>query len=290
VTRTMPSPSAAPRALNAAPGLEVRRSPLADLCADCDAVTLLPPLSPPGEGYLRHFCQLDSPLAVFDLDDTLLDGDCTGMWMRWMAACGWIEDVEAFMAIGERHQSEYHAGTLDIHEHTGHLLSPLIGRHRDEVRREVDDFVEEMVMPRLLEGGIARLAEHGEAGHRTLIISASMHHLVGPIASRLTADGALATHPAFDDEGRFTGETTGIVTFREGKLAALDAWLEDASQLKRAPQALWGYSDSHNDLPLLERVDHPHATQPDAPLRQFAEARGWPVVDWRQSHLSIESD
>ncbi|WP_051511146.1 HAD family hydrolase [Cobetia crustatorum] len=172
---------------------------------------------------------------------------------------------------------------MDIHAHVAHLLSPLIGRHRDEVRHEVDDFVEEMVMPRLLEGGISRLAEHGEAGHRTLIISASMHHLVGPIASRLTADGALATHPAFDDNGCFTGATTGIVTFREGKLAALDAWLASADRNHRMPQTLWGYSDSHNDLPLLERVDHPHATQPDAPLRALAESRGWPVVDWRLS-------
>jgi HAD superfamily hydrolase (TIGR01490 family) len=286
VTRTSSSSAARPRALSAAPDVEICRTPLADLCADCDAVTLLPPLSPPEEGHVRHHCALDAPLAVFDLDDTLLDGDCTGMWMRWMVACGWIKDVDAFMAIGERHQVQYHAGTLDIHEHTGHLLSPLVGRHRDKVRREVDDFVEEMVMPRLLEGGIARLAEHGEAGHRTLIISASMHHLVGPIASRLTADGALATHPAFDEQGCFTGATSGIVTFREGKLAALDDWLAGAERIHRTPQSLWGYSDSHNDLPLLERVDFPHATQPDAPLRQLAEARGWPVVDWRLSRLS----
>lgn len=222
-------------------------------------------------------------LAIFDLDDTLLDGDCTGLWIAWLVRRRWVEDGEAFMEQVARHDQQYHAGTLDMQAHLRFVLAPLIRRRRETVHDEVVAFVEAWIRPRLMPGALERLAWHRDQGHATLVISASMHHLVDPIAREVGADEALATLPAFDAEGRFTGEPTGIVTYQSGKLKALEAWLAERDVEHTRPGTLWGYSDSHNDLPLLEHVDHAHATQPDARLARVAEQRGWPRFDWRKA-------
>lgn len=222
-------------------------------------------------------------LAIFDLDDTLLDGDCTGLWIAWLVRRRWVEDGEAFMEQVARHDQQYHAGTLDMQAHLRFVLAPLVGRRHDTVRDEVVAFVETWIRPRLMPGALERLAWHRDQGHDTLIISASMYHLVEPIAREVGADDALATPPAFDAEGRFTGEPTGIVTYQTGKLTALEAWLAEREAAHARPDILWGYSDSYNDLPLLEHVDHAHATQPDARLARVAEQRGWPRFDWRNA-------
>ncbi|MCI0510247.1 HAD superfamily hydrolase (TIGR01490 family) [Chromohalobacter marismortui] len=224
-------------------------------------------------------------LAIFDLDDTLLDGDCTGLWIAWLVRRRWVEDGEAFMEQVARHDQQYHAGTLDMQAHLRFVLAPLIGRQRETVRNEVMTFIEAWIRPRLMPGALERLAWHRAQGHDTVIISASMHHLVAPIADVVGADEALATHPAFDAEGCFTGEPSGIVTYQAGKLKALEAWLAERKAAHR-PDVLWGYSDSHNDLPLLEHVDHAHVIQPDARLARAAERRGWPRFDWRAASSS----
>ncbi|MCE3028306.1 HAD family phosphatase [Salinicola sp. DM10] len=225
--------------------------------------------------------QQPSALAIFDLDDTLLDGDCTHLWLEWVIACGWVEEGEALLARMREQDLQYHAGTLDMTEHLRFTLGPLIGRQRDTVREQVEAFVQRAVAPRLMQGGVERLREHREQGHATLVISASMHHLVEPIARFVGADGALATLPELDAEGRFTGEPTGIQTYQQGKLDAFAEWLAAHDTGFAEGWETWGYSDSYNDLPLLEFVDHPHATQPDARLRATAEARGWPILEWR---------
>lgn len=222
-----------------------------------------------------------SALAIFDLDDTLLDGDCTHLWLEWIIACGWAEDGEALLARMREHDRQYHAGTLDMTDHLRFTLAPLIGRHRDTVRDQVDAFVETAVAPRLMTSGVERLAAHRADGHATLVISASMHHLVEPIARFIGADEALATLPEFDAEVRFTGEPTGIQTYQRGKLEAFSRWLAAHETGFAEGWETWGYSDSFNDLPLLEFVDHPHATQPDARLTDVARERGWPVLQWR---------
>ncbi|GAB2802858.1 HAD family hydrolase [Halomonas shantousis] len=220
-------------------------------------------------------------LAIFDLDDTLLDGDCTGLWLHWLVECGWVADGERFLAEVARQDTHYRSGELDMDAHLRFVLSPLVGRHRDEVNAEVERFVASEICPRLMQPGLERLAGHRRDGHATLIISASMRHLVEPIARFTGADDALATRPAFDDADCFTGHPSGTVTYRDGKLQALEEWLMAREAEHARPTELWGYSDSHNDLPLLEHVDHPHATQADPQLREIAEARGWPILQWR---------
>ncbi|WP_162619805.1 HAD family hydrolase [Salinicola acroporae] len=222
-----------------------------------------------------------SALAIFDLDDTLLDGDCTHLWLEWIIECGWVEDGEALLNQMREHDEQYHAGTLNMTDHLRFTLAPLVGRSRQSVREQVEAFVESSVRPRLMQPGVERLQQHSREGHATLVISASMHHLVGPIADAVGADGALATLPELDGRDRFTGEPTGIQTYQRGKLDAFAQWLDAHDTGFAEGWETWGYSDSYNDLPLLEFVDHPHATQPDARLRETAEARGWPVLQWR---------
>ncbi|TLF45963.1 HAD-IB family hydrolase [Halomonas urmiana] len=219
-------------------------------------------------------------LALFDLDDTLLDGDITGLWNDWLIDRGWIDDAATHRATFGAHMRAYGAGELDMEAHLRLLLAPLAGRAVTEVADEVEACLDAVVMPRLFPAGRERLAWHSRQGHRTLIISASTAQLVAPLARRLGVDGALATALEVDHGGdtpRYTGRATGTRTFREGKLAALDAWLAG-----RAVRRSWGYSDSRNDLALLEAVDHAHAIHPDPALAGIARARGWAMPDWRR--------
>jgi HAD superfamily hydrolase (TIGR01490 family) len=221
----------------------------------------------------------DAPmtLALFDLDDTLLDGDITGLWSQWLIDLGWIEDGDAYRAAFAEHMAAYAAGTLDMEAHLALLLTPLAGRSEADVRQQVDAFLEAEVVPRLFPQGHERLAWHRDQGHRVVIISASPIHVVGPLAERLGADQALATALEIDSRRRYTGKAEGIRTFQGGKLEALREWLAE-----HTPVESFGYSDSRNDLPLLEFVDRPFAINPDSTLDATARERGWPVQWWRQ--------
>ncbi|MFG6178612.1 HAD family hydrolase [Halomonas sp. THAF12] len=216
-------------------------------------------------------------LALFDLDDTLLDGDITGLWNQWLIERGWIADAATHRATWAAHMADYAAGTLDFEAHLAFLLAPLAGRPVSEVEQEVTACLEARVLPRLFPGGRARLDWHRRQGHRTLIISASTAQLVTPLARRLGCDAALATGLE-EIDGRYTGRAKGTRTFRDGKLRALEEWLEDTPV-----RETWGYSDSRNDLPLLEAVDRPHAIHPDAALAAVAAQRGWAMPCWQEA-------
>jgi len=214
-------------------------------------------------------------LALFDLDDTLLDGDITGFWNEWLIEQGWISDATEYRRTWDSHMADYVAGTLDMEAHLTFLLKPLAGRTVQEVSEQVERFLESRIMPRLFPGGLAQVAWHRERGHTTVVISASTAQLVVPLAERLGCDAALATELE-QKAGRYTGLARGTRTFREGKLQALREWLGDA-QLAET----WGYSDSRNDLPLLEAVEKPHAIHPDPVLAGIARERGWAMPSWR---------
>ncbi|WNK21624.1 HAD-IB family hydrolase [Halomonas piscis] len=214
-------------------------------------------------------------LALFDLDDTLLDGDITGFWNEWLIEQGWITDAAEYCRTWYSHMADYAEGTLDMEAHLQFLLAPLAGRSVQEVAEQVDAFLDSRIMPRLFPGGLAQVAWHRHQAHTTVIISASTAQLVVPLAKRLGCDAALAT--ALEQEaGRYTGQARGTRTFREGKLQALHEWLGDTPLAET-----WGYSDSRNDLPLLEAVEKPHAIHPDPVLAGIARQRGWAMPSWR---------
>ncbi|WP_369789154.1 HAD family hydrolase [Rouxiella sp. WC2420] len=216
-------------------------------------------------------------LALFDLDETLIHGDCSSLWSAFMVKQGWVSDPDDFLQQDAEMMRLYAVGQMDMTEYMNWTLTPLKGRSEDDVAAMVERFVEEVIAGRIYADARKCLAEHQAKGDRTIVISASGEHLVAPIAKYLGIDETLAIGVE-TREGLFTGFTQGVLTFREGKVTRLMALLEqDDSLLANASF----YSDSHNDLPLLAKVGKPCAINPDAILLQHARQAGWSIHAWR---------
>lgn len=216
------------------------------------------------------------PLAIFDLDETLIHGDCASLWSAYMARIGWV-DPDTFVARDIQLMSLYSAGKLAMEEYMTFSLAPLIGRTPAELEGQVSRYIDEVIEPLFYPGARAAVNAHAQAGDRLLVISASAAFLVKPIAERLGIDAALAIDLEVID-GRYSGRTTGVLTYREGKVIRLADWLE--SEGETLADASF-YSDSRNDLPLLQRISQPIAVNPDEVLLAHAQAAGWSVLDWQ---------
>lgn len=215
-------------------------------------------------------------LAIFDLDETLIHGDCATLWSEQMGRLGWV-DPESFMRRNDELMEAYSQGQLAMEDYMAFSLEPMLGRTPEEIEHLVEPWVEDFIEPIIFSDATRTIAAHRAAGDRILIISASGTHLVGPIAARLGVDDILAIELELN-HGTFSGNTTGVLTYREGKVKRLQQWLhEEGESLKGASF----YSDSRNDLPLLLEVEFPHAVNPDPVLREHAEQAGWPIHDWR---------
>ena len=215
-------------------------------------------------------------LALFDLDNTLLGGDSDHAWGDYLCERG-ILDAIAYKARNDAFYQDYLAGRLNITDYLNFSLE-ILGRTEmaqlDQWHRE---FMRDCVEPIILAKGEALLAEHREAGDKLLIITATNRFVTAPIAARLGVDTLLATECERLD-GRYTGRTTDVPCFKEGKVTRLTRWLGETG-LSLADS--YFYSDSINDLPLLEQVTHPFAVDPDPNLHAEAEKRGWPVISLR---------
>ncbi|MDO9322825.1 MAG: HAD family hydrolase [Pseudomonas sp.] len=215
-------------------------------------------------------------LAIFDLDETLIDGDCASLWSAYMAKLGWV-DGESFLKRDTELMALYSQGLLAMEDYMTFSLSPLVGRTAEEVAHVVEPYVEEVIEPLIYSDACKTLAQHRAAGDRLLVISASGVHLVGPIAERLGVNEVLAIE--LDEEhGCYSGKTRGILTYREGKVKRLQAWLVEQGE---SLDGAYFYSDSRNDLPLLSLVSRPQVVNPDPVLKAHAEQAGWPVLNWR---------
>ena len=214
-------------------------------------------------------------LAIFDLDETLIHGDCASLWCAQMARLGWV-DAESFLRRDAEMLDAYGKGHLRMEDYMAFSLEPIAGRTPQEVEHLVEPWVEDVIEPIIFGDACRCIAEHRQAGDRVLIISASGAHLVGPIAARLGVEEYLAIELE-TAHGVYTGNTQGVLTYREGKVARLMEWLD---QEQENLQGASFYSDSLNDLPLLQRVDHPRAVNPDEVLREHAQAQGWPILQW----------
>lgn len=215
-------------------------------------------------------------LAIFDLDDTLIDGDCASLWSAHMADLGWV-DRDSFLARDHELMTLYAEGKLAMEDYMAFSLSPLVGRTAEEVASVVEPFVEDVIEPIIHSDAMRCLAGHRQAGDRLLIISASAHFLVSAIGERLGVEEVLAIDLA-EEYGHYSGKTRGVLTYRDGKVTRLNAWLaEHGERLDGA----YFYSDSRNDLPLLGMVDNPRVVNPDPVLRAHAEQAGWPILAWR---------
>jgi HAD superfamily hydrolase (TIGR01490 family) len=215
-------------------------------------------------------------LALFDLDNTLLDGDSDYEWGCFLAEHG-IVDAEHYQSENRRFYDQYLAGSLDIHEFLRFQLQPLAQHPQRQLLQWRDQFLREKIDPILLPRARDLLDQHRRQGDELLIITATNSFITAPIAERYGVPHLLATEPEMRG-GAFTGAVSGTPCFKGGKVERLQAWLDERGLTL---DHSWFYSDSHNDLPLLEKVTHPVAVDPDDTLRATAGGRGWPVISLR---------
>ncbi|MCG7600400.1 HAD-IB family hydrolase [Halomonas sp. McH1-25] len=215
-------------------------------------------------------------LAIFDLDNTLISTDSDHAWGQFLVEQGAVDPV-SYREANERFLEDYKNGTLDIHAYLELALKPLAEYSREQLNAWHQQFMASKIEPHILSKGEELLARHRERGDTLLIITATNRFVTGPIAARLGVDNLIAVEPEFVG-GRYTGRVSGIPSFREGKVERLNEWLAQSSA---SLHDAWFYSDSHNDLPLLENVDHPVAVDPDDTLRREAERRDWRIISLR---------
>lgn len=213
-------------------------------------------------------------LALFDLDNTLLAGDSDFEWAQFLIDRR-VLDREVYEARNRTFYEQYKAGTLDIREFLAFQLKPLSRHPRAQLDAWRREFVERRIRPMIREQARALVARH--AGDLRAIVTATNSFVTGPIAREFGIEHLIATEPACRD-GEFTGEVEGTPCFREGKVERLEAWLASRGERLDGFTESWFYSDSLNDIALLERVTHPVAVDPDPTLRAHAERRGWPIL------------
>jgi HAD superfamily hydrolase (TIGR01490 family) len=218
-------------------------------------------------------------LALFDLDNTLLACDSDYEWGQFLVDRG-VLDRQAYEAQNAAFYEQYKAGSLDIHEFLGFALRPLAEHTPEDLDRWHADFMADRIRPAIGAAARGLVDRHQAAGDLCAIVTATNSFVTGPIALEFRVAHLVATEPE-RRAGRFTGRVAGIPCFREGKIARVEAWLAaQGHRLQDFPQSAF-YSDSHNDLPLLERVSRPVAVDPDATLAAEAARRGWPVISLR---------
>jgi HAD superfamily hydrolase (TIGR01490 family) len=215
-------------------------------------------------------------LALFDLDNTLLAGDSDYAWAQFLIGRG-VLDAAQYEARNDEFFRRYQAGTLDILEFLDFQLAPLARRPRAELDAWHRDFMRERIVPMILPKARALVARHREHGDACVILTSTNAFITAPIARELGVPHLLATELELCDEG-YTGRPAGTPCFREGKIERLNGWLASRGETLASYAASWFYSDSLNDLPLLERVTNPVAVDPDDTLRRIAAERGWPVI------------
>lgn len=215
-------------------------------------------------------------LAIFDLDNTLLNGDSDHAWGEFLCRRGIVDEAH-YRAANDHFLRQYQQGTLDIHEFLNFALRPLADHPREQLTEWHAEFMHSCIEPMILPRAEALLKEHRARGDFLLIITATNSFVTAPIAQRLGVDELLATEPE-ELDGRFTGRVAGTPCFQQGKVERLHRWLADREHRLEGSSF---YSDSRNDLPLLELVDHPVAVNPDPALADIARQRDWPVLDLR---------
>jgi HAD superfamily hydrolase (TIGR01490 family) len=218
-------------------------------------------------------------LVLFDLDNTLLAGDSDFEWAQFLIEQK-VLDREVYEARNQEFYDQYKAGTLDIHEFLDFQLKPLSRHPRTQLEAWHGQFMRDKILPIVTPKARELVARHAREADLLAIITATNSFVTAPIAREFGVDNLIATEPE-QVNGEFTGKVAGVPSFREGKIVRLDAWLQSRGLSWQAIRESWFYSDSLNDLPLLERVTNPVAVDPDPTLRVHAEKKGWPIISLR---------
>lgn len=216
-------------------------------------------------------------LTLFDLDGTLLPGDSDHAFGEFVVKLGWA-DAGAFKSRNDAFYADYLAGCLDIHAYMDFATAPWRKRTAQELQSAVARFMEEVVQPMLMPSALDLVEGHRAQGDLMAVVTATNDFVTRPIAARLGIDTLIATELERDTAGRVTGAISGLPCFREGKIARVQAWLASRGQGLGDFAKCTFYSDSTNDLPLLEHVSHPVATNPGPALERIAQQRAWPIL------------
>lgn len=215
-------------------------------------------------------------LAIFDLDNTLIAGDSDHGWGEFLVEQG-IVDQHLYQEKNDYYFQQYQQGKLDILDYLQFSLQPLTQHDLATLHKLRDQFVAEKIIPIITQKSRELLAKHRQAGDYLLIITATNLFVTEPIAKELGVDDIIATEPEFID-GAYTGKVAGIPSFQDGKVKRLTEWL---AKNELSLQGSYFYSDSQNDLPLLNQVDYPVAVDADPTLLQYAQDHDWPIISLR---------
>ncbi|MDR3451232.1 MAG: HAD-IB family hydrolase [Rhodoferax sp.] len=216
-------------------------------------------------------------LTLFDLDHTLLPIDSDYAWGQFTIDIGWTDPVE-FARKNDAFYAQYQAGTLDVHDYVRFAIDAVRRQGATNSIAAHDRFMRDVVQKNLKPEALSLVAEHQRAGDEVLIITATNEFVTRPIADVFGVRELIAVELERGPDGWFNGEIRGVPSFRAGKVTRMEQWLA-ARQLGWADVDSTFYSDSINDLPLMEKVRHPIATNPDARLRALASERGWRILD-----------
>lgn len=215
-------------------------------------------------------------LAIFDLDNTLIAGDSDHLWGEFLIEQGWV-DPAVYQAENDRFYRDYQNGGLDIHAYLAFALAPLRGYTPTDLKDLHQAFMTQKIDPIWLPKAEALIEEHRGRGDTLLIITATNRFITEPIARKLGVPHLLASEPELV-EGCYTGRATGTPCFQGGKVTRLREWLALTDQ---PLESSYFYSDSANDIPLLEAVSHPIAVDPDPRLLAYAQRKDIPIISLR---------
>lgn len=216
-------------------------------------------------------------LTLFDLDGTLIDTDSDHAFGEFLVERGWA-DRERFRQRNDAFYADYLAGRLDQAAYIDFATAPWRARDPQEVHALRDAFLRERILPVLHDDARALVRRHQAAGDRVAIVTATNEFITRPIADLFGVADLIALELERDAAGRVTGRIRGVPSFREGKIARVEQWLAAAGNSSDGFERRTVYSDSTNDLPLLEWGTHPVATNPGPSLEAVAKARGWPIL------------
>lgn len=216
------------------------------------------------------------PLALFDLDNTLIAGDSDHGWGEFLVSHN-IVDADHYKRMNDQFYQDYQAGRLDMNAYLEFALQPLTQLPHEELIRLHQLFMREVITPMWLPRAEALLQSHRKQGDLLVIITSTNRFVVAPISEKLGADVLIATEPE-QIAGHYTGKVSGVPSYKEGKVVRLNAWMAETGHNL---DGSCFYSDSINDLPLLEIVDRPVAVDPCEQLRAVAEQRDWEIISLR---------
>lgn len=217
------------------------------------------------------------PLAIFDLDNTLINGDSDHAWGEYLVTRNLV-DPDYFKTMNDRFYQDYQHGRLDHGAYLEFALQPFAKLDRKTLQQLHCDFMTEIIAPMLQPKASALLKEHRNTGDFLLVITSTNRFVVEPICRLLGVDDLIATELETDEFGNYTGHASGTPSYKEGKITRLREWLQDSEWDMRGSCF---YSDSINDLPLLLEVERPVAVDPDTSLQQEAQRRGWEIISLR---------